>query len=315
MGDAVRCFFKRTIAAQLVKTKGEHVSGAEDKSALEAGIGFIRMCKPVVDSISTLEWKTSMGFWTILCRCVVRRQYDALESIVDAVGRGQGHSSVPLLRPACEEFLWIKFLRHIDENPRETIIWAKAQIEVGDTVANQFQYIGEKGMKNLGFRAGFAKKRIANRKHAEQEMKNVGNKLKWNLKRGFFPSVAAIARSVNEERTYRLIYSATSRAVHFNVAELYRRAWGTKGKVTISSGNMNRYWSHFCLFWGWGLFALILKEIGEEFEKNNWPIASFADDGEMKQLIEEWSKAGPVSIITAEEMNEHFTPGTDPFVL
>lgn len=245
----------------------------------------------------------------------MRRQYDALESIVDSIERGQGHSAVPLLRPACEEFLWIKFLRGIDEETRETIIWAKAQIEVGDTIANQFQYIGEQGMKNLGFRAGFVKKRIADRKHAEQEMKNIGNKLKWNLKRGFFPSVASIARRVNEEQTYRLIYSATSRAVHFNVAELYRRAWGTKEKVTISSSNMNRYWSHFCLFWGWGLFALILKEMVEEFEKNNWPIAGFADDAEMEKLIEEWSKVGPVSIITAEEMNEHLTPGTDPFLV
>lgn len=286
---------------------------SDDLAALEAGKGFIRLCKPVVDSISTLEWKTSMGFWTILCRCVMRRQYDALESIVDSVERGQGHSAVPLLRPACEEFLWVKFLRGIDEKNRETIIWAKAQIEVGDTVANQFQYIGEKGMKNLGFRAGFVKKRLAQRTQAQQEMKSVGKKLNWNLKKGLFPSVASIARTVGEERTYRLIYSATSRAVHFNVAELYRRAWGTKERVTISSLNMNRYWSHFCLFWGWGLFALILKEISEEFEKNNWPISNFADDAEMKKLIEEWAKAGPVSIITAEEMNEHLD--ADPFLI
>jgi len=78
------------------------VSNAEDKSALEAGKGFIRMCKPVVDSISTLEWKTSMGFWTILCRCVMRRQYDALESIVDSVERGQGNVCVlELLATSC----------------------------------------------------------------------------------------------------------------------------------------------------------------------------------------------------------------------
>jgi hypothetical protein len=38
----------------------------EDRTALEAGKGFIRMCKPVIDSISVLEWKTSMGFWTVL---------------------------------------------------------------------------------------------------------------------------------------------------------------------------------------------------------------------------------------------------------
>jgi hypothetical protein len=76
---------------------------------------------------------------------------------------------------------------------------------------------------------------------------------------------------------------------------------------------MNRYWSHFCLYWGWGLFALTLNEITEEFEKNNWPIAAFADDEEMEKLIEDWAKLGPVQIITAEEMNQHLAPGVPLF--
>ncbi|HEY6291247.1 MAG TPA: hypothetical protein VI455_06740 [Terriglobia bacterium] len=107
--------------------------------------------------------------------------------------------------------------------------------------------------------------------------------------------------------------SASSRAVHFNVAELYRRAWGTAEQVTISPVHMNRYWSHFCLYWGWGLFALIILEVDDEFKKNGWPIADFADAKEMEHLIENWAKLGPVPIITAEEMNQHIEPGVARF--
>jgi hypothetical protein len=285
----------------------------EDRIALEAGKGFIRMCKPVIDSISILEWKTSMGFWTVLCRCVLRRQYDALESIVQSVERGQGHSTVPLLRPACEEFLWIKFLRTIDKESRETIIAAKSQIEAADALENQASSMSGQGMTKLGFRIEFLQRMVATKAHAEQEMKTLGKKLKWNLKRGVFPSVAAIARKVDEERIYNQIYSATSRAVHFNIAELYRRAWGNKEQLTISSANMNRYWSHFCLYWGWGLFALSIHEIGDEFNKNGWPIADFASSEEMEKLIDDWAKVGPVPIIAAEEMNQHLPPGEELF--
>lgn len=285
----------------------------EDRTALETGKGFIRMCKPLVDSILTLEWKTSMCFWTVLCRCVVRRQYDALESIVESVERGQGHSTVPLLRPACEEYLWIKFLRTIDENSRETIILGKSQMEAANTLENQAFFMSGQGMTKLGFRADFLKHMLTTRAHSEREMKAVGTKLKWNLKRGLFPSAAAIARKVNEERIYKTIYSATSRAVHFNVAELFRRAWGSKKRLTISSAYMSRYWSHFCLYWGRGLFALTIHEIGDEFNDNNWPIADFADSKEMEKLIDDWAKVGPVPIVTAEEMNQHLAPGAPLF--
>lgn len=47
----------------------------------------------------------------LVCRCVLRRQCEALEAIVNLVSSGEAHSSVPLLRPACEEFLWGKYLR------------------------------------------------------------------------------------------------------------------------------------------------------------------------------------------------------------
>jgi len=54
---------------------------------------------PIIDDVSRLTWKTCDGFWSLLCRCVLRRQFDALKAIVNLTHRREGHSSVPLLRP------------------------------------------------------------------------------------------------------------------------------------------------------------------------------------------------------------------------
>ncbi len=83
---------------------------------------LLNLFRPIVDDLSKLVWKSSDGFWALLCRCVLRRQFDALEAIVDLTHRREGHSSVPLLRPACEEFLWIKYLRTLDPAIREAIV-------------------------------------------------------------------------------------------------------------------------------------------------------------------------------------------------
>ena len=88
-------------------------------SPLENISQLLDVFRPIVDDLSTLVWKASDGFWLLLCRCVLRRQFDALEAIVNLAHRREGHSSVPLLRPACEEFLWIKYLRTLDPEIRE----------------------------------------------------------------------------------------------------------------------------------------------------------------------------------------------------
>jgi hypothetical protein len=76
---------------------------------------------------------------------------------------------------------------------------------------------------------------------------------------------------------------------------------------------MNEYWLRFALYWGWGLFALALNEVCEEFGLNDWPIVDFPDPVAMEKLIDEWGEAGKAPIITPEEMNQHVQPGEHPF--
>jgi hypothetical protein len=112
---------------------------------------LLNVFRPIIDDLSKLVWKSSDGFWSLLCRCVLRRQFDALEAIVNLARRREGHASVPLLRPACEEFLWIKYLRTLEPVIRETIVLQKSQIEIADTVEAQRLYAGDETMKQFGF--------------------------------------------------------------------------------------------------------------------------------------------------------------------
>jgi Family of unknown function (DUF5677) len=244
---------------------------------------------------------------------VLRRQYDALETIIE-LAQGRSHSASPLLRPACEEYLWLKFLRTIAPNTREAIILAKSSIDAAQTVEAQVSHVLDKTLQRFGFRPDFVEHMRHRRADAEANMKVIGKQLNWNLRADqYFPSVARIARMVDEEQLYSILYHATSRTVHFNVAELFRRAWGTSEKVVIGSQQMNEYWLRFTLYWGLGLFALTLLEVSEEFEANSWPISDVADQTTFDNLIQEWGEAGKFPIITPGEMNQHLQPGERPF--
>src|SRR5260370_28145455 len=165
---------------------------------------LLNVFRPIIEALSKVAWKPSDGFWSLLCRCVVRRQFDALEAIVNLTNRREGLASVPLLRPACEEFLWIKYLRTLDPTIRETIVLQKSQIEIGETVEAQRLYAGDATMKQFGFTTKYLSGLQEARKRAQAELRLIKAMLKWPTKPEFLPSVSFIARTVNEKELYDL---------------------------------------------------------------------------------------------------------------
>jgi Family of unknown function (DUF5677) len=274
-------------------------------SSLENIKQLMDLLRPVVDDASRLTWKVSDGFWLLVCRCVLRRQFDALEAIVNLVGRGEAHSSVPLLRPACEEFLWVKYLCTLKPELREVIVLQKSQIETADTLDAQRAYAGDKLMEEFGFTTTFMDALRKNRSSAQMKLKVVKKQLKWPTKPEFLPSANFLARLTNEKELYDLIYHATSRTVHFTVSELLRRAWGDAKEVTISSQHMHGYWSKFSLYWGWRLFFFTFVEIAAAFESQGVPLPNFADETRFDVLMKEFASPGMMPIITPRELNMH----------
>jgi hypothetical protein len=299
-----------------MSNKRKSTSVTDDAEVLANTRELLKIYAEVVDSVSTLKkWtRRSGGWWAVLLRCVLRRQYENMDTVVDLVERGRGHCCVSLLRSACEELLWLKFLKTISTRDRELIIQAKVNIEVGDSIHAQHAYLGDAGMKEIGFSPEFIAGARKNREHMRQEMKTVGKRLGWKTGRRLFPTAAYIAGMVGEKELYDLIYHATSRTVHFNVSELFRRAWGNDDELKITSDDMNRYWSRFALFWGTYVLAMTSAEILEEFSEDEWSMGESAEVNlkALESLLEKTSKSGYVPIITAQELNLHISPERRP---
>jgi hypothetical protein len=281
--------------------EGKSISVTGDAELLADVRSLLKLQSEVVDSVSTLiKWtRRSGGWWTVLLRCALRRQYESMETVVDLVERRRGHCCVPLLRSACEELLWIKFLKTIGKKDRELIIQAKVNIEAGDSIHAQHAYLGDAGMKEIGFSPEFIAEARKNRETMRQKMKSVGKRLGWKSGRRLFPTAAYIADTVGEKELYDLIYHATSRTVHFSVSELLRRAWGNDDELRITSDDMNRYWSRFALFWGTCVLTMTSAEILEEIEE--WSLGESGEDNlkTLERLMEKIPKSGYVPIITA----------------
>ena len=265
---------------------------------------LLALFKPIIDDSSKLKWRPSDGFWLLLCRCMIRRQFESMETVVKLVNGEDAHAALPLLRAACEEFIWLSYLRSIEEHVCEQIILHKSQLEIAASLRAQTIAAGKKQMIEFGFTPEFLDSVSANKHTAQRELRSIGLSLGWNLSgKRYLPSARFIAEKTNEAALYDLIYHATSKAVHFTVTELLRRAWGNASEVLIGSAEMNAYWADFSLYWGWKLFFLTFAQVAEVLEKNKTPLIDFENNELLLPLVKKFIAPGQVPIITPEELN------------
>lgn len=99
--------------------------------------GFLLKTEPITKHRSHLEWKESDGFAPVIFRAAIKRQYESLNSIVAMSRTDNGYSMVSLLRPACEELIWIKYLKHIGLEDANELLRMMAVVEIGKTIEAQ----------------------------------------------------------------------------------------------------------------------------------------------------------------------------------
>ena len=255
-----------------------------------------------IATASDLSWNPSEGFLTIIQRSVLRRQFDSLEVISDLVSERKGYAAGPLLRPACEELIWTKYLDSIPPSFSEKLIICIADDELYKSLHAQDDVAGRTVTKTLGLLPY-----LEEAKRDEADRRNrlciLGQRLHWPkryIENSSLPAMSWLAKETNEQGTYKLIYHATSRFVHFSVAELLRRAWGNPytETVSITSHSFHDYWGYFSLYWGLDLFLKTLEALhsilGELSEEEGNAILEAA-----KQIGE----MGKPPIITAEELD------------
>lgn len=274
---------------------------------------LISIFEPVIDKASRFEWQIMRdGIVPVVIVGALRRQFDSLRAILVLANGGFEDKGVALLRPACEEYLWLKYMKSLRPEQRECVVRAKSQLEVQDSVTAQREDAGADRMRAMGFPDSFIERTSRNADEAQNEIETLAKALGWPAgKRGkrALPSTWYLARITGEESLYKLIFHASSRTVHFTVSELLRLAWGTSSEIRVSNVMMSSYWREFVLYWGWRLFFFTFVEVGELLDGSPFALPDMDSHAESRfgALSIPFSKCGPVPIITPQEMNLHLS--------
>jgi uncharacterized protein DUF5677 len=255
--------------------------------------------RPWVESKSRVEWNLGSPILPILFNAIVRRQFEFLESISFLAASGRGYAGAPLIRPACEERIWAKYLRQIDPADAERLILVMNMHETNRNLEAQEEYTSPAVMQELGLTEHIRRSRgiIENVKNDIQQL---GQRLSWGertVSNKKFPSVWWIAEKTGLERLYGFLYHGPSRYVHFNPVELMRRIWGRSGVMNLDSATWSDYWAVFSLYWGLQLYLQTSHEI---FPSED--VIADADSLAVAEAVKAINEHGAIQLIFPEEM-------------
>lgn len=255
---------------------------------------------PFIEESRDIEWNISDGFLPVIYRSILTRQFDHLGTISYLVAQERGYAAPPLLRPSCEELIWIKYLTSIETGDAEELLQCRAGTELFESLKAQDVYGGRSVTKELGLLPAF-KRANESQGQIRHRLSALGKKLNWDnnvVKGGRIPSTKWFARKTEQIKLYNFIYHASSRFVHFSTAELFRRSWGEPGKISIRPIHFRDYWGSFSLYWGLRLFLDTAIEICSVLG-----MPSGEMDGErFLAAAQRVGEFGQVPIITAEEL-------------
>lgn len=216
--------------------------------------------QPLIDHISTVSLDSHSNL-DVIRRSILRRQHDSLSAAFLLVDINKGESSLPYLRPACEELIWLRYFNKIGNEHATALADLLLLSDMLRTLNAQCAYTPGQ-MEELGLSEWHdaMNKLWSKEKH---KLRGLGNVLGWPKPKSGevrFPSVKHIAGNVGYLPLYNYLYFATSKAVHFNAHELTRRIWGAPPKFCMGAPFFRDYWSLFSMIWGSRLLLLAFIE-------------------------------------------------------
>lgn len=288
----------------------------EDMDALRGDVErVLDLTRAYVEGTDEMEWSPDLGnyrtfsaVFAAMLRGLLLKQFESLEVISDLVGKNKGSVAGPLLRPMCEEFIWIKYLAGISPSAAENILRLAGLEEIYDSLTAVDETAGKAATEELGLTSCLERVReLKDKRH--DALNETAEKLRWpkRKRKNPSPSVYWLAKKVGEEDLYGIVYHATSRLAHFSVAELGRRVWWSKPdrKLLIGSSHFADHWNRFCLHWGALLFIYAMREIlgfqviREDDRATGRDVFDFSSVEDVGKRIEE---RGMPPIISSREM-------------
>lgn len=218
---------------------------------------ILDLTRGFIEKMSETDWKPNKGQLPIICRTILRRQFDSLRLISRLVEDEEGFITGSFLRLMCEEFIWSKYLAKIPLADADSLIACIGTDEVYKCLSTQDETMGRPETEKLGL-LPYLEKYQNEKKDSQKEMRRLGKKLNWpDPKR--IPPTLWLAEKVGEKSAYELIYRATSRFVHFSPMELARLVTEREvGKFSIEPAHLNLYKGSFSLYWGSLFFVCTL---------------------------------------------------------
>ena len=256
---------------------------------------------PWISEISVVDWNGTAGFPLILRRSALRRQFEALEVAVELVESKRGYAAVPLVRPACEELLWLRYFTKLTAD--DAVLLSECWIRSGllRDLAAQAAEVGGEEMLAIGLAPAlnaFRSKESA----VQHNLRGLGKRLGWpnqDVKRGRVPTTWFIARATDSTSLYRFLYHAASRYVHFSPVELSRRGWGQPGRLELSSHTYEPVWAAFALSWSTRLLGWSMDAAARALEAEG---VSDPDHRAMQDAFDRITDVPLVPLVTPEEL-------------
>jgi hypothetical protein len=232
---------------------------------------------------------------------VMRRQLESLEAALKLASENLGHLSVAFVRTALEEMLWVRYLASLEVETSQRLLLAMANYDTLRSLLAQRGYVGDDAMAGLGYPVGFldaAEKKLSS---VREDLKQLRAELGWT---GRLPSGEWVAASVNEARLYEYLHSATSRAIHFSVGEIFRRGWGNpKGILVTDKPEFREHLSEFALDRLWRLLFETVAAAIPLLETSGITSSHLLTDEVIMPLLNEVLRLGNVPLVHAAEWN------------
>lgn len=249
--------------------KGEaeaYISTSVDK-ILKSIEGFVdAICKDVPITDQPSDFGVSY-----LLRCAVKRAQESLIAITELTKGSQAYYAMPLLRPICEDFIFIRYMKFLPRKEADAYLYEKVMLDLLEGVEAQRSFFDtvQKDYPN-NVRERFkphhweAQDLLIKISEQKTRLKVIGKKLGWGNQPA--PKVKYMAEKTGIDEEYAFFYRATSSAVHSNLHYIWRMVWGDpEVGMVITNKNFDVYYRHFVLTYGTWLTTAIVDEVSEEF--------------------------------------------------
>lgn len=262
----------------------------------------------LIDRLSDITWREFVIDPMLVVEkvCAVR-QHEALRATLLLHQNSLGHLAVGYVRPACEEYIWLAYLKSVDKGKARLLASSIALEESTRSISAQHRHMGADGMVSLGFPEKFLAENETRGRTARVHLKALGAELGWptdskGRQRGRLPSSDWVADRIGQKRLYDYLYSASSRMLHFSVSEITRRGWGSAGAEQVlrfDHPDYVAYRTDFALSWQ----VYLLTQTAGILRIAAGPIMNEAEGKAMASAVERFGALGPVPIIRPEEIN------------